>query len=179
LKTAPAFEAALYAGLRLAGPAEAYREPVAQFARHVGVAFQILNDLQDWRADAANKLSTGGDVLGGRPTVLWALALEALDEPGRNELLALVQQPHPGPQVVDQVRAIYERAGVFDKAARLVDKYQQRAEAIADDIQPDELRRLWYYLIDTVLDRPAPEPPPLVAPLIEIALPAVAGRERA
>ena len=55
-----------------------YAEPIRQFARHLGVAFQILNDLNDWHGDAHNKLSAGADALGGRPTVLLALALEAL-----------------------------------------------------------------------------------------------------
>ena len=49
LKTAPAFEAALYAGLRLAGPAEQYEKMVTEFSKNLGVAFQILNDLKDWR----------------------------------------------------------------------------------------------------------------------------------
>ena len=78
LKTAPAFEAAILTGIRLAGPTDAYLAPVKQFARNLGVAFQILNDLNDWRGDQHNKLSPGGDILGGRPTVLWALALEGL-----------------------------------------------------------------------------------------------------
>jgi geranylgeranyl pyrophosphate synthase len=72
LKTAPAFEAALYTGVRLAGSVNGYAEPIKQFARNLGVAFQILNDLQDWRGDDSNKLAAGGDLLGGRPTVLWA-----------------------------------------------------------------------------------------------------------
>src|SRR5207302_9644056 len=38
LKTAPAFEAALYAGLRLAGPAEKYDKLVLEFSRHLGFA---------------------------------------------------------------------------------------------------------------------------------------------
>jgi hypothetical protein len=58
------------------------------------------------------------------------------------------------------VRALYERAGVFEKAQRLVEKYRERAEAVADAIEQDELRRLFYYLVDTVLDRPAEEPAP-------------------
>src|SRR5438105_6536895 len=49
LKTAPAFEAALYAGLRLAGPADVYEKMVTDYCRHVGVAFQVLNDLKDWQ----------------------------------------------------------------------------------------------------------------------------------
>ena len=68
----------LFSGVRLAGPADAYAEPIKQFARNLGVAFQILNDLNDWQGDDHNKLSAGGDILGGRPTVLWALALESL-----------------------------------------------------------------------------------------------------
>ncbi|HEV3256133.1 MAG TPA: DUF116 domain-containing protein, partial [Gemmataceae bacterium] len=38
LKTAPAFEAALYAGLRLAGPAEHYEKAVVEFSKNLGVA---------------------------------------------------------------------------------------------------------------------------------------------
>lgn len=175
LKTAPAFEAALYSGARLAGDAEKYREPFAQFARHLGVAFQILNDLNDWQGDAHNKLAAGGDILGGRPTVLWALALESLDEPRRAELEALPGDPRPAAWRVDRVRRLYDQAGVFDKAARLVDKYRERAEAVADEIEPEELRRLLYYLIDTVLDQPPPaEPVVVVAPPLGYALPVVA-----
>jgi geranylgeranyl pyrophosphate synthase len=155
LKTAPAFEAALYTGARLAGSVNGFAEPIKQFARNLGVAFQILNDLQDWRGDDGNKLAAGGDLLGGRPTILWALALESLSPAGQQDLLALVQGTNPPAERVEQVRQLYAEAGVFDKAHRLVDKHQERAEAIADEIQPEELRRLFYYLIDTVLERPA------------------------
>ena len=54
-----------------------------------------------------------------------------------------------------RARHLYFEAGVFEKAYRLVDKHQQKAEEIADDLKPDELRRLMYYLADTVLDRTA------------------------
>ena len=52
-----------------------------------------------------------------------------------------------------RARHLFFEAGVFEKAYRLVDKHQQKAEEIADSIEPDELRRLFYYLVDTVLDR--------------------------
>lgn len=160
LKTSPAFEAALYSGLRLAGPVDAAW--VGQFARHVGVAFQILNDLGDWRGDDHNKLRAAGDIVGGRPTVLWALALEALDEKNRADLLELTSRETLSPSDVARIREWYTQAGVFEKAEKLVDKYQERAEAIADEVQPEELRRLMYYLIDTILERPAAATPPTV-----------------
>src|SRR5262245_21983642 len=90
LKTAPAFEAALYAGLRLAGPTEKHEEMVASFSRHLGVAFQILNDLKDWSTDLQNKRIVGQDALAMRPTLLLALALESATPAQREELLQLI-----------------------------------------------------------------------------------------
>ena len=165
LKTAPAFEAALLAGARLAGSVETLREPIAQFARHLGIAFQILNDLLDWRGDHDNKRTAATDVLGGRPTLLWALALDHLDEAGNQELLDLIQSENLSvADRISRVHYIYLESNVFQKADRMVDKYQGRAEAIADDIQSDELRRLFYYLVDTVLERPAETEPALLLP---------------
>ncbi|MFK7770206.1 MAG: polyprenyl synthetase family protein [Mariniblastus sp.] len=157
LKTAPAFEAAFYSGLRLAGPADEYLKPVKAFARNLGVAFQILNDLKDWERDDDNKKSIGADLLGGRPTVLLALALDSLKGEQREELLSLIDPDStiPPEKKITRARHLYFEARVFEKAYKLVDKHQQKAEEVADEIQPDELRRLMYYLVDTVLDRTA------------------------
>jgi geranylgeranyl pyrophosphate synthase len=168
LKTSPAFEAALYSGLRLAGPVQDAAW-VGQFARHLGVAFQILNDLNDWQGDNHNKLLAGGDVLGGRPTVLWALALEGLSEQDRAELESLAAANTINEQTIYRTRQLYQSAGVFEKASRLVDKYQERAEAVADEVQPEELRRLLYYLVDTVLERTAEQAPPVIVPTLPVA----------
>jgi geranylgeranyl pyrophosphate synthase len=159
LKTSPAFEAALYSGVRLARPVDGLAEPLKQFARNVGVAFQILNDLKDWRGDDDNKLAAGGDILGGRPTVLWALALENLSAEGQQELLSLAaDQTRPAAERIRRVRQLYQEGKVFEQAHRLVDKHQERAEAIADALESDDLRGLFYYLIDSVLERPVETP---------------------
>ncbi|MBN2024700.1 MAG: polyprenyl synthetase family protein [Pirellulales bacterium] len=153
LKTAPAFEAALFAGLRLAGPVHEGRDLVARFARHLGVAFQILNDLDDWRSDSPNKRTAGTDVLGGRPTVLWALALDALDETDRRELEALPARSTARDAAVARADELYRRAGVHDRAAALVEKHHARARDVADQIHPAPLRHLLHYLADSILDR--------------------------
>jgi geranylgeranyl diphosphate synthase, type II len=167
LKTAPAFEAAIFSSLRLAGPVDDAAW-VSQFARNLGVAFQILNDLNDWRGDDHNKLLAAGDVLGGRPTVLWALALEGLDERDRSELESLVGSGNDQ-AVIERVRELYTLAGVFEKAERLVDKYHERAEAIADEVGNDELRRLLYYLVDSVLERSVATEPDVLMPTLPLA----------
>jgi geranylgeranyl pyrophosphate synthase len=157
LKTAPAFEAALFSGIRLAGSVESYAQPIKLFARNLGVAFQILNDLQDWEGDQNNKLAAGGDILSGRPTVLWALALDSLPEEASRELCGLSESGSTSEYQLQRALQLYQQADVFEKANRLVDKHQDRAEAIADAIEPEDLRRLLYFLIDTVLERHPPD----------------------
>lgn len=164
LKTSPAFEAALLSGIRLAGDAEPYRDAIRTFSRNMGVAFQILNDLTDWSSQDDNKMLSGGDVFGGRPTLLWALALQALSDEDTAELLRLAE-PDCGVSDTERLRAVrrlYDKAGVFDTAFQLVDKHQARAEQVADEIEVDALRRLLYFLVDTVLERPEMPSPPVV-----------------
>ncbi|MEM0926206.1 MAG: polyprenyl synthetase family protein, partial [Planctomycetota bacterium] len=169
LKTSPAFEAALFSGVRLGCNADvdasSYRESIRTFSRNLGVAFQILNDIGDFTGDQDNKLSAGGDTFGGRPTLLWALALESLSGSEKEELM-MVSDANcklPEAQRLAAVRRLYESAGVFETAFRLVDKHQERAEAIADATEPEALRRLLYYLVDTVLERPELPTPKLIS----------------
>jgi geranylgeranyl pyrophosphate synthase len=174
LKTAPAFEAALYAGLRLAGPAEQYQKAVADFSKNLGVAFQVLNDLKDWDGDSDNKLVSGQDVLAARPTLLLALALEGSGPAERDEILSLLRRSRDaattdnGARIVERVRHLFQRAQVFAKAEKLIEKYRARAEAVADELEPAELRELLYFLVDTVLDRQPPSPEPGATSLIQL-----------
>lgn len=165
LKTAPAFEAAIYSGIRLAGDAKPYEEQIRQYARNLGVAFQILNDLNDWEGDDHNKLEAAGDVLGGRPTILWALALACLNSADQSQLLQLAN--HDGElsdaELVSEVERLYRKAKVFEQAHRLIDKHEQRALEIVAALQPETLQRLMLYLVDTVLGRSEPTAPVLVS----------------
>jgi hypothetical protein len=52
----------------------------------------------------------------------------------------------------------------------LVEKFRARAEAVADDVEPAELRELLYYLVDSVLDRQAPAPEPEAPPLLQLSV---------
>jgi geranylgeranyl pyrophosphate synthase len=166
LKTAPAFEAALLTGIRLSGQSIP-TEPVRQFARNLGVAFQILNDLGDWQGDQHNKMQAAADLLGGRPTILLALAMQGLPP----EDVALLQQvvakdcSLPDRERIDTARRLFQQAQVFQQARLLVEKHQQRALQAAQQIPSELLQRLMNYLVDTVLESPHPEPPPVV-PLV-------------
>ena len=72
--------------------------------------------------------------------------------------------------LVARVRDLFTRAGVFAKAEKLVEKYRARAEAVADEVEPNELRQLLYYLVDSVLDRQLTAQPAL-PPLYQLSTP--------
>src|SRR6195256_4103389 len=99
---------------------------VVDFSRHLGVAFQILNDFKDWDGDSDNKIVAGQDVLAGRPTLLLALALEGLTGGDREELLAILHHEHPRREenLLPRVRQLFLKANVFEKAEKMVEKYR-------------------------------------------------------
>jgi len=168
LKTAPAFEAALYAGLRMAGPVDQYEEVIGAFSRHLGVGFQILNDLKDWQGDDNNKLIAGQDALALRPTILLALALQAADDRRREELEELLTGDKPDALRIGRLRRLFAQSGAFAKAEALVDKSRARAEALADAVEPDELRQLLCFFVETVLaheERPLQADSPVLVSL--------------
>jgi len=150
LKTAPAFEAAICVGLRAAGAVDAWRERLRAYARYLGIAYQVLNDLKDWNTDD-DKLLAGQDLLSMRPTVLQAFAFEAVDRASGEELLGLMQSDVAEEAKLARMRQIYCTRGVFQRAEALVEKYRKRAVAAATGIEPPALRELMHFIVDVVL----------------------------
>ena len=173
LKTSPAFEAALFAGLRLAGPVDAWEEMIPTFCRHLGVGFQILNDLHDWEGDHHNKLVAGQDAAAVRPTVLLALAFEAATASQREELLSIIRGTGPAALRLGRLRRVFDDCDVFSKAEAIVEKSRARAEALADAVEPLALRQFLYFLVDMVLAPGTQEP--AIAQNNLLVLPVIAG----
>ncbi len=145
LKTAPAFEAAIYAGLR-AADVLIPREALRRLATYLGESFQILNDLDDWTADDHNKLTVGLDVLSNRPTLLRALAGEADD----GQALSEIDQADPARRI-ELVRGLYLQTEAFARAESLLENLRQRAFIAADEFPSPDLQELMRFLIRTIL----------------------------
>lgn len=162
LKTSPAFEAALFAGLRMANHPLAQTDLVPQFCRHVGVAFQVLNDLKDWQGDTDNKLVAGQDALALRPTVLLALALKDANDEQKSELKEILSETHgrsSNHSRIERLREIFRACDVFEKAEFLVERSREKAESLVADIEDEQIRDLLQFFIETVLARELPPTP--------------------
>ena len=159
LKTSPAFEAAVTIGIRLAGLKPAEAGAIDRYSLHVGTGFQVLNDLKDWCGDLENNRRAAGDVLGGRPTVLWALALARLSSSDAQRLLALAQSVshHRSPELlteeliveaIAEIRRLYTRADVFMQTALILEEQRTLAAAAAATCRFGHLRDVLEFLLD-------------------------------
>ena len=159
LKTSPAFEAAVTIGIRLAGLKPAEAGAIDRYSLHVGTGFQVLNDLKDWCGDLENNRRAAGDVLGGRPTVLWALALARLSSSDAQRLLALAQSVshHRSPELlteeliveaIAEIRRLYTRADVFTQTALILEEQRTLAAAAAATCRFGHLRDVLEFLLD-------------------------------
>jgi octaprenyl-diphosphate synthase len=76
-KTAKLFEAAAEAGAVLAGAAPAQREAAAAYGRHIGTAFQLVDDVLDYSGDVGVLgKNVGDDLREGKPTLPLIRVLE-------------------------------------------------------------------------------------------------------
>jgi geranylgeranyl pyrophosphate synthase len=161
LKTSPAFEAAIAMGVRLAGVAPSAAAAIDRYAMHVGTGFQVLNDLKDWGGDLENDRRVAGDLLGGRPTLLWALAMQGLgsrDAARLREIAAVARRsdrPLDTANLVAEARNLYERADVVPRARDVASSQRAAALQALADCRLTRLRDVLEFLLDLAVPEPA------------------------
>ena len=103
-KTAKLFEAACQLGAVLAGLNSEQEQAMARYGMHLGTAFQLVDDVLDYTADAAEMgKNVGDDLAEGKPTLPLIVAMQrstaptqailrkAVEEGGLNELDTIMQ----------------------------------------------------------------------------------------
>jgi geranylgeranyl diphosphate synthase, type II len=155
LKTSPAFEAAVAMGIRLAGVDPEKAGAIRRYALHVGTGFQILNDLKDWSGDLENDRRVAGDLLGGRPTLMWALAMERLTAADAERLRDSAARAGVADASAETIaaaistaRGLFSSADVFHRAAAIVDEQRASAAAAAATCRHPRLREVLEFLLD-------------------------------
>ncbi len=115
-KTAKLFEASTELGAILAGTNDVVREQAAAFGRHIGTAFQLMDDLLDYTANAAQMGKNAGDDLReGKPTLPLIYLLENGSPEERLMVRAAIEQNQDLPEdVFDQILKAVQNSGALD-----------------------------------------------------------------
>jgi octaprenyl-diphosphate synthase len=130
-KTARLFEAGAEVAAVLAGAPAALRAALASYGRHLGTAYQLVDDVLDYRSSPAERgKNLGDDLAEGKPTLPLIHALRHGNEAQRAAIRAAIQQGGRG-QLAPVIDAI-ESTGGLDYAARLANTEADAAlEALA------------------------------------------------
>ena len=117
LKTAELFRVSCFLGARLAGFEPGYVDAASRFGRHLGIAYQIYDDLVDFFGEEARIGKTlGTDLASGKLTLPLLALLELLPAGERAALTAEITGAHP-PQPALRLRQMRE----FDVFALVAD----------------------------------------------------------
>ncbi|MCU0319763.1 MAG: polyprenyl synthetase family protein [Flavobacteriales bacterium] len=137
LKTAVLLAGAMEIGALLAGASDADVERIGQFGEHLGLAFQLRDDLLDAFGDP-DKVGkqVGGDLRAGKKTWLLLRGLAVDDGTIRDALLVT-----PDQRDVPRMIAALERSGARADAEAEVARLDQQALAALDSIAVPEERK--------------------------------------
>jgi octaprenyl-diphosphate synthase len=122
-KTAQMFQAAAVCGAQLVDASATQIEQVSHYARHLGCAFQIIDDLLDYQGDVTEMgKNIGNDLAEGKPTLPLIYALQTTTAAQRTIIVNALQNPS---EYRDQVMHIIHNS---DALARTKVRAQQEAE---------------------------------------------------
>jgi len=154
LKTAKVIELAAVLGA-IAGGGQ-YVEQSRRFAHHLGLAFQIRDDLLDLTADhAAFGKTIGGDILEGKRTILFALAAtknSSFSSQERN-LFDRIKGRATTKEDIASARTMFDGLGVLAGAAAFAEEQTEKAKAELDALPPSEARQQLSDFADWLLGR--------------------------
>lgn len=142
-------------GALIAGATSEDAENLYQFGKHIGIAFQIMDDYLDVFGDMEQfGKRQAGDVFENKKTVLYLLALEHSTPKEREELEYWYSKKTENIDKLHGVLKIFRRTKVDEKVLRLIQKHNEIGQDYLEKIDlPSEKKRPFIELANYLLKR--------------------------
>ena len=133
LKTSVLLANAMRIGGYIAGANESQQEALYQYGLHIGLAFQIQDDILDVYGDPKTfGKAIGGDICCNKKTILLLTALETADPESKAELLQWLMAKDCNEEKIAAVTEIYNRLGVRASCETVMEEHTSLALAQLD-----------------------------------------------
>jgi octaprenyl-diphosphate synthase len=153
-KTATLFQAATEVGAMAGGADEAGRRALRAYGRELGLAFQLVDDILDYRGEADTMGKNAGDDLReGKMTLPVILVLEDANPAERDIITASLGNPAVSDTTLAQVVAILERHGTLNRTAEQAARHVGRAREALAAAPEGEMRTLLSDIAEFYLNR--------------------------
>ena len=153
-KTAVLIEGACRVGALLAGAPASDEDALARYGHHLGLAFQMADDLLDYTAETETLGKTAGaDLAEGKLTLPLIYALEAADPTARAQLQAGIRRAARSPSEVAELIRIVADAGGIDYTRLRAAEHVARARTALEIFEPGPARETLSDLAAYALNR--------------------------
>ena len=151
-KTARLFEVGAEVAAILAGANEGLRRSLAQYGRHVGTAFQLIDDVLDYRGSPAERgKNLGDDLAEGKPTLPLIHALQKGNVEQRKLIRLAIEQG--GLAELARITEAIEATGGLDYTERLARVESNAAVAALNGIAESDYARALRALATFAVER--------------------------
>ena len=146
-KTSVLIAYAMKIGGYIAGASAEQQEALYQYGLHIGLAFQIQDDILDVYGDPKTfGKAIGGDICCNKKTFLLLTAFEHADAESKAELLQWLMATDRNAEKIAAVRDIYDRLGVREVGEAVMEEHTAIALAQLDKLPQnnatEQLRQL-------------------------------------
>lgn len=154
-KTGVLSAASFKIGALIAGASEQEAEALYNFGKHIGIAFQIMDDYLDVFGDMEQfGKRQAGDIYENKKTVLYLLAMERATEEERDELNYWYSKKTDNVDKVHGVLKIFRRTKIDEKVLRLIQKHNEIGQDFLNHIDlAEEKKRPFIELANYLLRR--------------------------
>ena len=147
LKTSVLLAYALKIGAYIAGATDAQQEALYQFGLHIGLAFQMQDDILDVYGDPKTfGKAIGGDICCNKKTFLLLTAMNTADAASKAELEQWLRTTDRDQEKIAAVTAIYNRLGVREAAEAVMEEHtataMEQLDKLPQNAATDRLRAL-------------------------------------
>lgn len=152
-KTASLFVSCVEVGAYAVGVDDSRLEALREFARLLGLCFQIKDDIFDYFSDEKVGKPTGNDLREGKITLPLLHALEQTGRPGNDRMVRLAKSDSLS---ADEIRDLIEYAkdcGGIEYAYLTMQRLRDEAVALLDIFPESDIRSAFISLIDFIITR--------------------------
>ncbi|WP_235918956.1 polyprenyl synthetase family protein [Aureimonas psammosilenae] len=153
-KTAALFSAASEVGPVLAGSPSETREAMRSYGLNLGRAFQLVDDVLDYRGSAKDLgKNTGDDFREGKITLPVIIAHERGSEPERAFWRRALEENGNDDDALAEARRLLDRHGALEATVTRARSYGETAYAAAASLPRSEARESLLDVVDFCIDR--------------------------
>jgi len=154
MKTSQLFEAAACGGGMIGGGSQREISHLREFARTMGISFQIQDDRLDLIGDVGQLgKEIGSDLVEGKTTLIVLHALDNLGEHDSNRLKKIIRAEKNSNDEIKEALELIEGAGSLEYARETAEKYGKKAKQRLEYLPDCENKEILKELVDYMIER--------------------------